>query len=136
VPADDADPALAYDPAAPPKLSESLNQLAVSALKFAEDRLDLLRWEAAHEGARIGGMLVRGFCAALLAFFTLEVLALLVIAVFWDTAWRLQVIAAVLAAALVGTLLLILAYLHKRNERSGLLHPSPGAHHETVPSEP
>lgn len=106
------------------KLSEGLNQLATGLLKFAEDRLDLLRWEAAQEGSRIGGMLVRGFCAALLGFFTLEALALLIIATFWDTAWRLQVIAGVLLAALIGTLVLVVAYTRKRNEQSSLLHSS------------
>lgn len=126
MPADDVDPGvdprIAVEPG--PKLSETLNQLASSLLQFAEDRVDLLRWEAAHEGARIGGLLVRGFCAALLGFFTLEILALLVIAVFWDTAWRLQVIAGVVLAAFIGTALLIVSYQRKRNERSSLLHPT------------
>ncbi len=132
MPADDTDPRLAYDAASGARLSEQLNHLAVGLLKFAEDRLDLLRLEAAHEGSRIGAMLVRGFCAALLGFLTLEVLALLIVAVFWDTAWRLQVIAGLMLAALLGTLALFAAYLHKRNERSGLLNPTPGAHHEAV----
>ena len=125
MPADDVDPRIAVEPG--PKLSETLNQLATSLLQFAEDRVDLLRWEAAHEGARIGGLLVRGFCAALLGFFTLEILALLVIAVFWDTAWRLQVIAGVVLAAFLGTALLIVSYQRKRNERSSLLHPTTAA---------
>lgn len=123
MPADGVDPGIAVEPS-PPKLSETLNQLAASLLQFAEDRVDLLRWEAAHEGARIGGLLVRAFCAALLAFFTLEVLALMVIAVFWDTAWRLQVISGVVLAAFAGTALLVMSYQRKRNERSSLLHPS------------
>src|SRR5690242_19647636 len=88
------------DPAGSQKLSGRLNHLAASLFHFTQDRLDLLRWEAAQEATRTGSILVRGFCAALLAFFTLEAAATLLIAVFWDTSWRLQVIAAVLAAAL------------------------------------
>ncbi|HZP13198.1 MAG TPA: phage holin family protein [Nevskiaceae bacterium] len=122
MPADDADPRLATAPS--PKLSDTLNELATGLLQFVEDRVDLLRWEAAHEGARIGALLVRGFCAALLGFFTLEVLAVLLIAVFWDTAWRLQVISGVVLAAFIGTGLLIVSYQRKRNERSSLLHPT------------
>jgi uncharacterized membrane protein YqjE len=128
VPADDADPRVAFDAGAESKLSEQLNQLALSLFHFAEDRVDLLRWEAAHELSRIGSLLVRAFCAALLAFFTLEVIAFLVIAVFWDTAWRLQVVAGVMLSALLGTVLLIIAFQQKKHEHSALLHPTPGVH--------
>ena len=128
MPADDADPRLAFDAGSESKLSDQLNRLAVSLFHFAEDRVELLRWEASHELTRIGSLLVRAFCAALLGFFTLEILALLVIAVFWDTAWRLQVIAAVVLSALLGTVLLVVAFNRKRHEKSGLLEPTPGIH--------
>ena len=123
---DGAEPGPADQPDA--KLSDGLNHLAIALLKFAEDRFDLLRWEAAHEGSRISGMLVRGFCAALLGFLTLEVLVLLIVASFWDTAWRLQVLVGVMLAALTATLLLVAAYRRKSNEPSSFVQPAPGAH--------
>lgn len=132
MPADDADPRFSFQRAEGDSLSAQLNRLAVSLLTFSEDRLDLLRWEAAHELSRVSSMLVRGFCAALLGFFTLEVLALLLVAIFWDTAWRLQAIAAVMLAAVLGTVLLVVAYLRMRNGQSGLSQPSSQGHHDAV----
>ena len=128
--ADDADAspegARIAQPAAEQSLSERLSRFAVSAVRFAEDRLNLLRWEAAHEGSRLGAMLLRGFCAALLALFTLESLTLFLVASFWDTHWRMHVIGGVACLALVATFFMTRAFLAKRDEKSGLLHrPAP-----------
>jgi uncharacterized membrane protein YqjE len=110
------------EPTGGEKLSERLNHLATSLFKFTQDRLDLLRWEVAQEGARLGSMLVYGFCAALLAFLTVEVFAVLLISTFWDTQWRVPVILALLVASLAATAVMFRAFSAKRGERSALLH--------------
>ncbi len=125
MPADGVDTPRRLTPAVDDEgLSQKLNHLAVSLLKFAQDRLDLLRWEAAHEGSRIGAMLLFGLSAMLLALFTFETLTLLIVAAFWDTPWRMHVIVGVFAAALIGTGLMVRAFMAKRNEKSKLLHPA------------
>jgi len=123
--ADDAKAASrVIDPQAGDGLADRLGQLTVSLFDFAQDRLDLLRWEAAHEGSRLLSMLFYGFCALLLALFTFETLTLLIVAIFWDTAWRWHAIGGVTGAALIGTLVMCRAFLAKRNEKSSLLHPA------------
>jgi uncharacterized membrane protein YqjE len=123
--ADDAEAARIADPQAGESFSERLNQFFVSLVRFGQDRFDLLRWEAAHEGSRFGAMLLRGFCAALLALFTLEVLLLLLVASFWDTPWRMRIVWLVAGASFVATALMFRAFLASRNEKSSLLHRPP-----------
>lgn len=84
-------------------LSDTLKRLAASLLVNAQTRFDLLRVELAEERARIGFSLYCGAALCFLAFLTLELAALAIVARYWDSPYRLQVVLGLSFASLLAT---------------------------------
>lgn len=74
-------------------------QVLRSALRYLRLRIEWLELELGDERARLGALLTRSLLFALTAFLGIELLVLLLIALSWDTPWRLPAIAGVTTLA-------------------------------------
>lgn len=79
-----------------------LQRLLHSALQYARVRIEILELELDLERARIGAMLLRSLVLALTALVCTQLIAVLVLSLAWQTPWRHHVIAALIAATVVG----------------------------------
>ena len=84
-----------------PGLFESVKALGRSAVEALHTRLDLLSTELKEEQARITELLLIAVLALLCVFLAIVFAAFFVVAFFWDTPYRLWVIA-LIAVALAG----------------------------------
>lgn len=83
--------------------SVTLQRLLNNGLQYARVRLEILELELIEERQRLGSMLTRGMLLALAVLTTTQFIAMLIVAAFWDTQWRLHAIGVLVAAALIGT---------------------------------
>lgn len=96
-----------------PGLFESVKALGRSAVGALHTRLDLLSTELKEEQARITEVLVIAVLAMLCVFLAIVFAAFFLVAVFWDTPYRLWVIA-LIAAALAGAAAALWADFRRR----------------------
>jgi uncharacterized membrane protein YqjE len=84
-------------------LSDTLKRLTTSLLANAQTRFDLLRVELAEERARIGISLYCGAALCFLAFLTLQLVVLAIVACYWDGPYRIHVVVALSCASFAAT---------------------------------
>lgn len=101
-------------------LGTRLRRLAGNLLGYAQNRLELLGVELAQERARVGSVLTCGLLMMLFGMLTLQFGALLLVALSWDSAWRVPVIATLSALALAATVVSAWAWARKRQSASAL----------------
>lgn len=94
----------------------ALQRLLYNGVQYARVRLELVELELAAERERIGAMLTRGMLLSLAMLMMAQFGAVLVVAAFWDTQWRLHAIASMIAAALALTAAAWLALRRLRRE--------------------
>lgn len=102
-------------------LAGRLHHLATSVVELLYGRVALLQWELAQERARLGSLLGRALLAASFLLLSVQLLAILLVALAWGTPWRLHVIVGLLGAAVLATAALAWRYRLKRLEDSPLL---------------
>lgn len=78
-----------------------LQRLLRSTLQYARVRVEILEVELHLERARLGAMLMRGVALALSALLGLQLVIVLLLALSWNTPWRLHVIVALIITAAV-----------------------------------
>jgi uncharacterized membrane protein YqjE len=83
--------------------STVLQRLFNSGLQYARVRLEILELELIEERQRLGALLTRGMLLSLTALTTTQFVAVLIVAAFWDTPWRLHAIGLLIVAALLAT---------------------------------
>lgn len=93
-----------------------LHHLAASALQLLQGHVALLQWELLQESARLGSRLRRGLTVCLGILLSAQLLLVLLVALAWDTPWRLHVVGGLLALTVLATLLLIRSYRRQRVE--------------------
>jgi len=101
-------------------LTDKLGELSASLIGFARGRLDLLRREADEAGARIGALAARALVVVVFTLVAMQTAALGVIAIFWDTPYRVAAIFMVALAAAAGAAAGLRAYWLKQAQRSTL----------------
>lgn len=87
-------------PQAQPK---RLQHVMHSAVRYARARLELLELEISAERERLGLLMTRGLLLSLAALMTTQFAAILLLAAFWETRWRLHAVAALIVVALGAT---------------------------------
>jgi uncharacterized membrane protein YqjE len=98
------------------ELTQRLQQFGSTALEFLQGRIALLQWELAQERARLGTMISRALLAGFFLLLSVQLLAMLLVALTWDTPWRVPVIAGLLGGAFVVTAALAWGYRAKRQQ--------------------
>lgn len=86
-----------------PTPSLYVQRLLNSGLQYARVRLEILELELIEERQRISSMITRGMLLSLMALTSVQFIAGLVVAAFWDTPWRLHSITLLILLALLGT---------------------------------
>ena len=97
-----------------PAVGEVVHRVLLHAIEGLQARLELLQIELAAEQARLGRQLLRSLVLVLLIFLALQTGGLLLVALAWNTPWRIPVIAALAAATALAAL-----QLSRRIHRSG-----------------
>ncbi|SEP74617.1 Putative Holin-X, holin superfamily III [Solimonas aquatica] len=82
-----------------------MQRLLRTALDYARVRAELLEVEFNAERERLGSMLYRALLLSLAVLTTLQLGAALLIALSWNTRWRLPVLLGLLLSAVVASLL-------------------------------
>lgn len=115
----DAQPSWREAASAPPQdnLLTSARVFLVSLLAHLRSRLELLGIELAQERLRLSAALMLGAFALVLGILALVLVVLLVLAIVWNTPYRLPAIGAMLAVAVVVAI--TLAVLAQRRLVSG-----------------
>lgn len=93
---------------------ESARRLGHGLVDSAQNRLELLQSELAEEIDRLGMLLAHQALVALSALLTVQSLALVVLAVVWDTRWRVAATMVLAVGAVGGT---IAAHARYRSRR-------------------
>lgn len=93
---------------------ETVRRLGHGLLDLTQNRLKLVEHELAQELDRIGLLLARQMLLALSGLLTLQCLALLLVALTWDTPWRVPM---TLALSIIAALATFLAYRSYRARR-------------------
>lgn len=98
--------------APPSNLFGSLRQLGASLVAHLYTRLELLKWEYVKERGRLATLLISSLLALFFAFLAIVVAAFGVIAMYWDTPYRMNAIGylllAFVLAAVAATTVLVL----------------------------
>lgn len=84
-------------------LTDTLRSIADGFVDAAQNRLKLLQTEIGEETERLGGLLIRLVLTAFAGLLTLQFVALVVLALVWDTPWRTHAMAALAALAAIAT---------------------------------
>lgn len=82
-----------------------VQRLLRSAADYARVRMELLELELNAERERLGAVLRRGLVLALTLLSTLQLSAALLVALSWDTPWRLPILLGLVLFAIAGSLL-------------------------------
>jgi uncharacterized membrane protein YqjE len=93
---------------------QTLRSLAQGLAGMAENRLRLLQSELADEAGRLGTLLAFQVLIALLALLTVQFLALVILALVWDTPWRVTAMVSLVAIAGGGTALAYRSYTSRK----------------------
>ncbi|MFP5305446.1 MAG: phage holin family protein [Gammaproteobacteria bacterium] len=89
---------------APPQAQPGrLQHVMHSAVRYARARLELLELEISAEREHLGLLMTRGLLLSLAALMTTQFAAILLLAAFWETRWRLHAVAALIVVALGAT---------------------------------
>lgn len=84
-------------------LTDTLRSMAEGFVDAGQNRLRLLQSEVGEETDRVLGLLVFLIVTALLALLTLQIVAMVVLALMWDTPWRTHAMVGLAIAAAAGT---------------------------------
>ncbi len=113
-----------------PRISDSLRRLLNESLNIVQGQFELFKLDLGDERTRLGNVMTRGVLAGLLIFMTVQLFALLAVALSWDTQWRIPVIVGLAVTSLVATLLAIRTY--KATPASSLFESSVDELHKNV----
>ncbi len=91
-------------------LSDTLRRLVAQSMNVLQGRFELFKLEIHEERLRLGQVLSRGLLAALAIFLAMQLIAMLAVAMVWDTQWRLPVIVGLAVACIVVALLAVRSY--------------------------
>lgn len=84
-------------------LTDTLRSIADGFIEAAQNRLKLLQTEVGQEIERLGGLLALLVLTAFAGLLTLQFIALVVLAMVWDTPWRTHAMVALAVLAAIGT---------------------------------
>lgn len=104
--------------------ADLLSRLARGLGSVAEHRLRLLQSELGEETQRLGRLLALQLLIALLGLLTLQFAALVVLAMAWDTAWRVPALVGLLVLAASGTALAYTRYTSRKQRKHPLFAAS------------
>lgn len=96
---------------------DTVRRLGHGLVDSAQNRLRLLQTELADELDRLGVLLARQILVALLALLTVQSLALVLLAMVWDTRWRVASVLALAVLAATGTALSYRWYLADKRRK-------------------
>lgn len=105
-------------------LTDTLRSIADGFLDAAQNRLKLLQSEVGEETERLGGVLAYLVLTAFAALLTLQFVALVVLAVVWDTPWRTPAMVALAVLAGIGTALAYHAFVTRKQRPSPIFATS------------
>lgn len=97
-----------------PAVGEIVHRVLLHAIEGLQARLELLQIELAAEQARLGRQLLRSLVLVLLIFLAVQTSGLLLVALAWNTPWRIPVI-----AGLATVMALAALQLGRRLQRRG-----------------
>lgn len=100
----------AAKPLPDPPLSDSLRRVLAQSMNVVQGRFELFKLEIDDERQRLGQVLSRGLLAALSIFLAVQLIALLLVALVWDTPWRLPVVVGLAVTCVVIALRAVKAY--------------------------
>lgn len=86
-------------------LTDTLRSIADGFIDAAQNRLKLLQSEVGDETERLGGLLAYLVITAFAGLLTLQFVALVVLALVWDTPWRTHAMVGLALIAGIGTAL-------------------------------
>lgn len=89
---------------------DTVKRLGHQLIESAQTRLKLLQSEAADELDRLGALIALQILTALSALLTVQFLALVVLALVWDTPWRTPAMIGITVLAGTGTFMAYKAY--------------------------
>lgn len=95
-------------------LTDTLRSVAEGFVDAAQNRIKLLQSEIGEEADRLTGLLVLLIVAALLGLLTLQFVALVVLALLWETPWRAPAMIALTLGAGVATAMAYRAYVARK----------------------
>jgi len=101
---------VADKPRSDPPLSDTLRRLVAQSLNVMQGRVELVKLELREERVRLGQVISRGLLAALSIFLVVQLTAILVVALVWDTQWRVPVVVGLVVAFIVIALRAVYAY--------------------------
>lgn len=103
---------------------ETVRRLGNGVLDMLQGRLELLQTELGDELDRLGGLLARQILVALSGLLTVQFLVLIVLALTWDTPWRVTAMILITLLAAGATALSYNAYTAHRQRRSPMFAAS------------
>ena len=103
---------------------ETVRRLGNGVVDMLQGRLKLLQNELGDELDRLGGLLARQILVALSGLLTIQFLVLIVLALTWDTPWRVPAMIIITLLAAVATALAYSAYTAHRQRRSPMFAAS------------
>lgn len=103
---------------------ETVRRLGNGVLDMLQGRLELLQTELGDELDRLGGLLARQILVALSGLLTVQFLVLIVLALTWDTPWRVTAMILITLLAAGATALSYNAYTAHRHRRSPMFAAS------------
>lgn len=92
---------VADKPPSDPPLSDTLRRLVTQSMNVLQGRFELFKLEINEERGRLGQVLSRGLLAALSIFLAVQLIAMLAVALAWDTQWRIPVVVGLAVACIV-----------------------------------
>lgn len=101
---------LSAPPPSDPPLSDTLRRLLSQSMNLMQGRFELFKLEIHDERLRLGQVLSRGLLAALSIFLSVQLVAMLLVALVWDTSWRIPVVVGLAVSFMVIALRAVKAY--------------------------
>ena len=92
---------VADKPLSDPPLSDTLRRLVAQSMNVLQGRFELFKLEIHEERVRLGQLLSRGLLAALSIFLAVQLIAMLIVALSWDTQWRIPVVVGLAVTCIV-----------------------------------
>lgn len=101
---------VADKPLSDPPLSDTLRRLVAQSMNVLQGRFELFKLEIHEERVRLGQLLGRGLLAALSIFLAVQLIAMLIVALTWDTQWRIPVVVGLAVTCIVVALRAVHSY--------------------------